>query len=105
VVVAVELYQVWFLTTTAPVCCQTKLLEDHKSSLHTLVDTAVHLLDQTYTWGTAGSCHMTTSDTANFAKQRHHLDTEVTHFDQLTSVFLTVADMLVDKSKWQASDS
>ena len=90
---------------TDPVCCQTKLLEDHKRSVHTLVDTAVHLLDQTYTWGSVGSGQMSTSDRANVAKQRHHLDTEVTHLDQLTSVFLTVADMLVDRSKWPASDS
>ena len=82
------------------ICRQMELLADHRRFVHGLVDTTVLLLERSpldHTRSDAGVGRV--FDSVCLAKQRRHLDTQVKLFDRLTDTFLTVADMLVNKSK------
>ncbi|KAI0220177.1 hypothetical protein LSAT2_028302, partial [Lamellibrachia satsuma] len=74
----------------------TEVIEEDNRFLHRLVSTTVLLLESTLTCCAARDRHVRTSDSTNLAQQQRHLATQVTRFDELTSMFLTVADMLVD---------
>ena len=82
------------------ICRQMELLADHQRFVHGLVDTTVLLLERSpldHTRSDTGVGRV--FDSVYLAKQRRHLDTQVKLFDRLTDTFLTVADMLVNKSK------